>query len=81
MREATAAHDVVLVFDEVMTSRLSVGGYQEVVGVAPDLTTLGKYVGAGLAFGAFGGRADLMSRSIRRDQTRSRTPAPSTTRC
>ncbi len=50
-----------LVFDEVMTSRLSPGGLQSVVGVTPDLTTLGKYLGGGLSFGAFGGRADLMA--------------------
>jgi glutamate-1-semialdehyde 2,1-aminomutase len=62
LREVTAAHGVVLVFDEVMTSRLSTGGMQEVLGIAPDLTTFGKYLGGGLAFGAFGGRADLMSR-------------------
>jgi glutamate-1-semialdehyde 2,1-aminomutase len=62
LREATAARDVVLVFDEVMTSRLSTGGLQGVFGIAPDLTTFGKYLGGGLAFGAFGGRADLMSR-------------------
>ena len=60
LREATAAHDVLLVFDEVMTSRLATGGLQQVVGVKPDLTTLGKYLGGGLAFGAFGGRAELM---------------------
>jgi glutamate-1-semialdehyde 2,1-aminomutase len=62
LRDATAAHDVLLVFDEVMTSRLATGGLQQVVGVRPDLTTLGKYIGGGLAFGAFGGRADLMRR-------------------
>jgi glutamate-1-semialdehyde 2,1-aminomutase len=62
LREATAATDVLLVFDEVMTSRLSRGGLQETLGIRPDLTTLGKYVGGGLAFGAFGGRADLMAR-------------------
>jgi glutamate-1-semialdehyde 2,1-aminomutase len=62
LRDATAARDVLLVFDEVMTSRLSTGGLQETLGIRPDLTTLGKYVGGGLAFGAFGGRADLMSR-------------------
>jgi glutamate-1-semialdehyde 2,1-aminomutase len=62
LREATAAHDVLLVFDEVMTSRLSTGGMQELLGIRPDLTTVAKYVGGGLAFGAFGGRADLMSR-------------------
>jgi glutamate-1-semialdehyde 2,1-aminomutase len=62
LRDATAKHGVLLVFDEVMTSRLSTGGLQRVLGITPDLTTLGKYLGGGLAFGAFGGRADLMSR-------------------
>src|SRR5215831_5321601 len=49
-----------LIFDEVMTSRLSPGGLQQVHGILPDLTTLGKYVGGGMSFGAFGGRADIM---------------------
>lgn len=62
LRDATVEHDVLLVFDEVMTSRLSRGGMQGVLGIRPDLTTLGKYVGGGLACGAFGGRADLMAR-------------------
>jgi glutamate-1-semialdehyde 2,1-aminomutase len=62
VRDATVANDVLLVFDEVMTSRLSPGGMQELLGLRPDLTTMAKYVGGGLAFGAFGGRADLMSR-------------------
>jgi glutamate-1-semialdehyde 2,1-aminomutase len=47
-------------FDEVMTSRLSAGGRQGLLGLAPDLTTLGKYIGGGLTVGAFGGRADLI---------------------
>ena len=51
----------VLIFDEVMTSRLAPGGLQEATGVTPDLTTLGKYVGGGMSFGAFGGRAPLMA--------------------
>ena len=51
-----------LIFDEVMTSRLSPGGLQLATGITPDLTSLGKYVGGGLTFGAFGGRADLMAR-------------------
>jgi glutamate-1-semialdehyde 2,1-aminomutase len=51
-----------LVFDEVMSSRLSSGGRQAQLGIAPDLTTLGKYFGGGLSFGAFGGRVDVMSR-------------------
>jgi glutamate-1-semialdehyde 2,1-aminomutase len=62
LREATAANDVLLLFDEVMTSRLSTGGLQLALGITPDLTTFGKYLGGGLAFGAFGGRAELMGR-------------------
>ena len=50
-----------LVFDEVMTSRLSTGGAQRLLGVLPDLTTLGKYLAGGFTFGAFGGRRDLMA--------------------
>jgi glutamate-1-semialdehyde 2,1-aminomutase len=62
LREATQAAGALLIFDEVMTSRLSAGGRQTLLGIAPDLTTLGKYLGGGLSFGAFGGRADLMDR-------------------
>lgn len=62
LRETTAAHGVLLIFDEVMTARLSVGGMQQLLGIDPDLTTLAKFVGGGLSFGAFGGRADLMNR-------------------
>ena len=51
-----------MIFDEVMTSRLSFGGRQALLGIRPDLTTLGKYFGGGLSFGAFGGRADVMQR-------------------
>ena len=51
-----------LVFDEVMTSRLSFGGRQALLGIRPDMTTQGKYFGGGLSFGAFGGRADVMQR-------------------
>ncbi len=50
-----------LIFDEVMTSRLAPGGAQELLGIAPDLTTLGKYLAGGFTFGAFGGRRDLMA--------------------
>jgi glutamate-1-semialdehyde 2,1-aminomutase len=50
----------VLIFDEIQTARLSFGGRQELLGIAPDLTTLGKFFGGGLAFGCFGGRRDLM---------------------
>ena len=62
LRAACDSHDVLLVLDEVMTSRLDLGGVQRKVGVRPDLMTLGKYVGGGLSFGAFGGRADIMAR-------------------
>jgi len=51
-----------LIFDEVMTSRLGYGGLQSVVGVIPDVTTFGKYLGGGLSFGALGGKATLMER-------------------
>lgn len=50
-----------LIFDEVMTSRLAPGGMQSVLGLQADLTTLGKYIGGGMSFGAFGGRADVMA--------------------
>jgi glutamate-1-semialdehyde 2,1-aminomutase len=62
LRAAADRHGIVLIFDEVMTSRLAPGGLQEKLGVLPDLTVLGKYLGGGLAFGAFGGRADIMGR-------------------
>jgi glutamate-1-semialdehyde 2,1-aminomutase len=61
LRDATHDAGTVLIFDEVMTSRLAPGGAQQRYGVAPDLTTLGKYFGGGLSFGAFGGRRDLMA--------------------
>lgn len=51
-----------LIFDEVMTSRLSPGGLQAKHGIKPDLTSLGKYIGGGMSFGAFGGRADILDR-------------------
>ena len=61
-RRLTQAHGALLVFDEVMTGfRLSLGGAQQVLGVRPDLTTLGKIVGGGLPLGAYGGRADVMN--------------------
>lgn len=50
----------VLILDEVMTSRLSPGGAQRLYGIRPDLMTLGKYLGGGMTFGAFGGRVDIM---------------------
>jgi glutamate-1-semialdehyde 2,1-aminomutase len=62
LREASTRHGILLVFDEVMTSRLGPAGLQGRTGVTPDMTTLGKYVGGGLSFGAFGGRAEIMDR-------------------
>ena len=62
LRELADRTGALLIFDEVMTSRLSPGGLQLVHGIPPDLMTLGKYIGGGLTFGAFGGRADLMRR-------------------
>ena len=61
LRDAATKHGIVLIFDEVMTSRLSPGGLQAKVGVIPDMTTLGKYIGGGMSFGAFGGKAELMA--------------------
>lgn len=61
LRDETTRHGIVLIFDEVMTSRLAPGGLQEDIGILPDLTSLGKYIGGGMSFGAFGGRADLMA--------------------
>ncbi len=62
IREATERHGVLLIFDEVMTSRVHFGGLQAHFGVKPDLVTLGKYIAGGLTIGAFGGRADIMRR-------------------
>jgi glutamate-1-semialdehyde 2,1-aminomutase len=62
LRDLCTQHEIVLMFDEVMTSRLSPGGLQAVHGILPDLTTMGKYLGGGMSFGAFGGRADIMAR-------------------
>jgi glutamate-1-semialdehyde 2,1-aminomutase len=60
LRQETTRVGALLVLDEVMTSRLAPGGLQSVVGVKTDLTTLGKYIGGGMSFGAFGGRAEIM---------------------
>ncbi len=61
LRKLTTKYGAVLIFDEVMTGfRLALGGAQELYGITPDLTTMGKIVGGGLPLGAFGGRVDLM---------------------
>jgi glutamate-1-semialdehyde 2,1-aminomutase len=63
LRAIAAEYGALLILDEVMTGfRLSLGGAQEVYGVKPDLTTLGKIIGGGLPCGAFGGRADVMDK-------------------
>jgi glutamate-1-semialdehyde 2,1-aminomutase len=62
LRDAASRHGIILIFDEVMTSRLSPGGLQAKLGVIPDMTTFGKYLGGGMSFGAFGGRASIMGR-------------------
>lgn len=60
LRDVCSECGVLLIFDEVMTSRLSRGGMQHHHGVLPDMTTLGKYIGGGMTFGAFGGTAAIM---------------------
>ena len=60
LRDETAKRGIVLIFDEVMTSRLHPGGLSARYGIEPDLKTLGKYVGGGMSFGAFGGRREIM---------------------
>jgi glutamate-1-semialdehyde 2,1-aminomutase len=63
MRELCDESGAVLIFDEVMTGfRVAPGGYQEICGVTPDLTTMGKVIGGGLPVGAFGGKRNLMSK-------------------
>ncbi len=61
LRELCDEYGSVLIFDEVMTGfRVALGGAQQVYGVRPDLTTLGKVIGGGLPVAAFGGRRDIM---------------------
>jgi glutamate-1-semialdehyde 2,1-aminomutase len=63
LRAITARYGTLLIFDEVMTGfRVAFGGAQELFGIRPDLTTLGKVIGGGLPVGAFGGRKDIMSK-------------------
>lgn len=62
LRRITGEHGILLIFDEVITGfRVSPGGAQELYGVMPDLTCLGKIIGGGLPVGAYGGRRDIMS--------------------
>jgi glutamate-1-semialdehyde 2,1-aminomutase len=61
LRDITKQEHALLIFDEVMTGfRVAYGGAQELYGIQPDMTTLGKIIGGGLPCGAFGGRAEIM---------------------
>lgn len=61
VRDLAHRHGALLIFDEVITAfRVCYGGAQNLLGVQPDLTTLGKAIGGGLALGAYGGRAEIM---------------------
>ena len=61
LRRLCDQHDIILIFDEVMTGfRLAPGGAQELYGVRPDLTTMGKIIGGGLPVGAYGGKREIM---------------------
>ncbi|MCZ2147799.1 MAG: glutamate-1-semialdehyde 2,1-aminomutase [Bryobacterales bacterium] len=63
LRDITARHGALLIFDEVMTGfRVALGGAQSLYGIHPDLSTFGKVIGGGLPIAAYGGRADIMSR-------------------
>jgi glutamate-1-semialdehyde 2,1-aminomutase len=63
LRDITAAHGIVLIFDEVITGfRVAFGGVQETEGIRADLTMLGKIIGGGLPVGAYGGRRDIMEK-------------------
>jgi len=62
LRELTAKHNIVLIFDEVINGfRLALGGAQSRFNIAPDLTCLGKIIGGGLPVGAYGGRKEIMA--------------------
>ncbi len=85
LRDVTARHGVVLIFDEVVTFATGPHGVQGTYGIRPDLTTLGKAIGGGLPLGAFGGRADIMAlvdpvidptTAYRHASTLGGTPAP-----
>jgi glutamate-1-semialdehyde 2,1-aminomutase len=61
LRDLCTKHQVILIFDEVMTGfRVATGGAQELYSVTPDMTTLGKIIGGGLPVGAYGGRKEIM---------------------
>jgi glutamate-1-semialdehyde 2,1-aminomutase len=63
LRDITRKRDILLIFDEVITGfRLTYGGYQNLIGIEPDLTCLGKIIGGGLPVGAFGGKREIMEK-------------------
>lgn len=63
LRKITQDNGSLLIFDEVITGfRLTYGGFQNITGITPDLTTLGKIIGGGLPVGAYGGRREIMER-------------------
>ena len=63
LRELTAKNGIVLIFDEVITGfRFIFGGYQDLIGIKPDLTCLGKIIGGGMPVGAIGGKREIMER-------------------
>jgi len=63
LRELTIQHGIVLIFDEVITGfRFLFGGYQNMIGITPDLTCLGKIIGGGMPVGAVGGKREIMER-------------------
>jgi glutamate-1-semialdehyde 2,1-aminomutase len=61
LKVACESSGALLIFDEVVTLRLAVGGAQSLYGVTPDLTAMGKIIGGGFPIGAFGGRAEVMA--------------------
>ncbi len=61
IREVTTAHGVLLIFDEIFSFRVDTGGCQNLYGITPDLTTVGKVVGGGLPIGVLGGKTEFMN--------------------
>ena len=65
LRDLTKRHDALLIYDEVMTGfRVGYGGAQQLQGIVPDMTTMGKIVGGGLPLGAYGGREEIMNQVL-----------------
>ena len=63
LREITDEYGALLIFDEIITGfRFKFGGYQDLIGVKPDLTTMGKIIGGGMPIGLFGGRSEIMEK-------------------